>query len=645
MEFIIFKKMKKLMQSHWVPRIFNTIVILAIIMMIIVTAKVFKHTDDFGDSYHKVVNVYTTKIRTATGFFVDDDLVMTCAHVLDNMDPESKIYIEFIAEKNGTKYITRRASLVSCDFFSDLCLLRVDKLGFKPRRFDISARKPTSGASVYTIGNALNLDSLSFCRGDIRDGNWCNDARMLNVCLTSIPSYQGQSGAPILVDGKVVAINSISYGEHGENDGSDLSGGPSCRHIQYFLDTYKQRTNDSNKRYQMVQSVPDLRVLRLTTLSIMGTGLLIDVLTESDSMNGLLVSAEAGGLLLDDIITHVNGTPVSTDHNHMSIGDILWKLDKGSIIDFSIIRKSMNINVVLETTYNDSIKTIGIGRDTDFGGTTLRTLDDGTFYVYFYPSTDQFETAENFLEFKPAMTKGQLEAYESRLQSLVDTRLKMKWYPKVWPVDGFEHEIVLSSDYTSITSAIFAQMERDHRIRDKWGTHANFEELLTNLRTNVDMKMTYKDMFGGSPTLNNYKGTVKLIDYVKQNCTSYAINAREILSDFTLHPPGGPHMTGTSEVKFIAHLMEQDAYSTIEKIKANFTLPELIYYRLITIKDALMTYKYPEAEMQAFLNLDTNDTQVYLVNKYYQDSYFTFSGTKKELWTTITKDPSIAWWT
>jgi len=148
------------------------------------------------DWIHPYKNKETRK-SIGSGFFIDNQgHILTCSHVIQN---SKKIYIEIPFE--GDRKIEVKV-LGLCPEF-DIALLKT--INYQNEEFyelhdrkEIYTIKP--GCEVYAIGFPLGQDNLKFTKGII-------SGRQKSLIQTDTPINPGNSGGPLLLDDKVIGIN------------------------------------------------------------------------------------------------------------------------------------------------------------------------------------------------------------------------------------------------------------------------------------------------------------------------------------------------------------------------------------------------------------------------------------------------------
>lgn len=139
-----------------------------------------------------------TKSSIGSGFFIDNKgHIITCSHVIEN---SKKVFIEIPFEGDEKKEV--RVIGLCPDL--DIALLKtIDYVNEEyyelHSREEIYTIKP--GSEVYAIGFPLGQDNLKFTKGII-------SGRQKSLIQTDTPINPGNSGGPLLLDNKVIGINS-----------------------------------------------------------------------------------------------------------------------------------------------------------------------------------------------------------------------------------------------------------------------------------------------------------------------------------------------------------------------------------------------------------------------------------------------------
>ena len=160
------------------------------------TVKILSQQIEY-DWIHPYKNKETSK-SIGSGFFIDNKgHILTCSHVIENA---KKIFIQ-IPFMGDEKYEVDVVGL--CPDF-DIALLKTKDYKNKDyynlhTRKHIYVIKP--GCDVYAIGFPLGQDNLKYTKGII-------SGRQKSNIQTDTPINPGNSGGPLLLNGKVIGINS-----------------------------------------------------------------------------------------------------------------------------------------------------------------------------------------------------------------------------------------------------------------------------------------------------------------------------------------------------------------------------------------------------------------------------------------------------
>lgn len=230
-----------------------------------------------------------------TGVIVKSDgYIVTNSHVVGN-SKDSKLKVIINEEEIS-------GEVVGFDMRTDLAVIKVDRNDLTPAEFGDSDQLEV-GATVLAIGNPLGMDfSNSYTRGIISGVNRSLDSsHLVNYIQTDATINPGNSGGPLIdMYGRVIGINNAKIVSEGfEGMGFSI---PS-KTAKSVIDDIIEHGYVSGRAYLGIfareVSAFDSSVYRVPQ------GILItDVIKGSD--------AEAKGLQAGDIITQINGSPVST---------------------------------------------------------------------------------------------------------------------------------------------------------------------------------------------------------------------------------------------------------------------------------------------------------------------------------------------
>lgn len=135
---------------------------------------------------------------SGTGFLVDDDLIMTAAHVAKNE-------VAITVSVNG-QYTSAR--VLGINDVQDLALLKTP-IALTGHQFDFAAALPTQGVEVAALGFPLDSD-LTFTSGRVSALNQELDSafgKRRDLLQTDTAINPGNSGGPLVrMDGDVVGV-------------------------------------------------------------------------------------------------------------------------------------------------------------------------------------------------------------------------------------------------------------------------------------------------------------------------------------------------------------------------------------------------------------------------------------------------------
>ena len=138
-----------------------------------------------------------TKKSIGSGFFIDNKgHIITCSHVIQN---SKKVFIEIPFE--GDEKIEVKVIALCPEF--DIALLKT--IDYQNEEFyELHSRKEIytikPGCEVFAIGFPLGQDNLKFTKGII-------SGRQKSLIQTDTPINPGNSGGPLLLNDKVIGIN------------------------------------------------------------------------------------------------------------------------------------------------------------------------------------------------------------------------------------------------------------------------------------------------------------------------------------------------------------------------------------------------------------------------------------------------------
>lgn len=180
----------------------------------------------YQNSVGSTVTVYTNN-GFGSGFFIEQDLIATNYHVIENA---YNVNVGF--NNSGSKY---NVSIVAADTYNDLALLRVSGISKKP--LAISGEQIMPGEKIFVIGTPKGLQAT--ISDGIVSGLRSDEGRDL-IQITA-PISPGSSGGPVFnKEGEVIGVCVMQYKE-----GQNLNFA-----IPYkYLNTLKTKKKDADKPY------------------------------------------------------------------------------------------------------------------------------------------------------------------------------------------------------------------------------------------------------------------------------------------------------------------------------------------------------------------------------------------------------------
>ena len=199
----------------------------------------------YQNSVGSTVTVYTGS-GFGSGFFIEQDLIATNYHVIENA---YNVNVGF--NNSGSKY---NVSIVATDIYNDLALLRVSGISKKP--LAISGEQIVPGEKIFVIGTPKGLQAT--ISDGIVSGLRSDEGRDL-IQITA-PISPGSSGGPVFnKEGEVIGVCVMQYKE-----GQNLNFA-----IPYkYLNTLKSKKKDAGKPYTTTPPPAP----KITGPSVKGTG-------------------------------------------------------------------------------------------------------------------------------------------------------------------------------------------------------------------------------------------------------------------------------------------------------------------------------------------------------------------------------------
>ncbi len=291
-------------------------------------------TDLYQKCIPSVVSVEgTTKgkqgIYFGTGIIISSDgLIVTNTHIIEDC---SKVTV---TTQDGTKY---DATLIGADGISDISVLKIDADGLVPASFADSSQLKV-GSDCVAIGNPVSSKLTGTMTNGIIsaiDRDITSNGHSMTLIQTNAAINEGNSGGPLLdLSGRVIGITNMKA----------MSSKTTVEGIGFAI--------PSSTVFEVVtQLLENGHVTGRPTIGIIVSPVGEELSDHYDIPQGLYISAvnkgsdaEKQGLKAGDILTAVNGTPITTNDevtaikNTMQAGDsihlTIWR--DGTTLEFDV---------------------------------------------------------------------------------------------------------------------------------------------------------------------------------------------------------------------------------------------------------------------------------------------------------------------
>lgn len=282
-----------------------------------------------------------TTAGTGTGFLIGDNKFLTNAHVVSN---SRLVYVKKV--NNPRPY---KARIVHIAHDCDLAMLELDDpaafVGVKP--FDLG-NIPKLNTTVIVVGYPIGGERISVTRGvvsriDFRPYSHSSVDYHLTIQIDAAINF-GNSGGPVLQDGKVVGVAFQGYsGAVAQNVGYMIP----VPVIERFLTDVEDGTYD----HYVDLAVGEFNILN--PAQRLALGLPNDDLGVMVSAVNSLGSA-AGHLKLTDVLLEINGHPIASngfvDMNgeQVNMNEIVERKFAGDHIKLKVWRDRKEVDVDIE---------------------------------------------------------------------------------------------------------------------------------------------------------------------------------------------------------------------------------------------------------------------------------------------------------
>ena len=235
-----------------------------------------------------------------TGFVITDDgYIVTCHHVIAGA---TDIAVTF------TDTSSYPAKLVGSDADNDIAVLKIEATGLKPVVLGDSTLLNV-GDTVVAIGNALGTLANTTTNGIVSALDRAismSDGTVINVLQTNCVVNSGNSGGPLFNEyGEVIGIVNAKYSSSGYYSASIEGIGFAIP----YDDVEKKITDLMEFGYITGKPSLGITVSTVTALEAQRFNMVVGAYVNSVAEGSC---AEKAGLLAGDIVTGVDGTPITT---------------------------------------------------------------------------------------------------------------------------------------------------------------------------------------------------------------------------------------------------------------------------------------------------------------------------------------------
>ena len=262
----------------------------------------------------------TTGAASGSGFIMSaDGYILTNQHVIEGSTSIT------VTTYDGSEY---EATLVGSDESNDVALLKIDAKDLVPVVFGDSD-KLNVGEGVVAIGNPLGELTFSLTSGVVSALNRTvtfSTGVQMDLIQTDCAINSGNSGGPLFnMYGEVIGITNSKYGS---------SGSDSIDNIGFAVPIDKARSIAESILENGYVAKPYIGVSTVTVSEEMQSydfpkGAAIKEIVEGEA-------AEAAGLRINDIITAVDGEPITAN---TELSSAISKHHPGDVLTLSVFRQ------------------------------------------------------------------------------------------------------------------------------------------------------------------------------------------------------------------------------------------------------------------------------------------------------------------
>lgn len=272
------------------------------------------------------------QVATAGSGFIltEDGYIVTNYHVVEGSNAVS------VSLYDGTRH---DATVVGYDATNDLAVLKVDATGLSPVVLGDSDNLNV-GDPVVAIGNPLGELTFSLTSGAVsaKDRSVSfSDGNTMNLLQTDCAINSGNSGGPLFnLYGEVIGITNAKY--------SSSYGETSIDNIAFAI--------PMNSIMKEIQDIIEKGYISRAYI-----GVSVDTVREDVQKYGIPAGAEVitvtedgpahkGGLMVGDIVTHVNDTEIKTSQD---LVDAVQSKEIGETITLTVFRKGQTLKLTVTT--------------------------------------------------------------------------------------------------------------------------------------------------------------------------------------------------------------------------------------------------------------------------------------------------------
>jgi serine protease Do len=266
----------------------------------------------------------TTSAASGSGFILSDDgYILTNYHVIESSDSIT------VSLYDGTSY---DAALIGYDESNDIAVLKVAATGLPPVILGNSDNMNV-GDSVVAIGNPLGELTFSLTSGSISAMNrtvTMSTGVTMNLIQTDCAINSGNSGGALFnLYGEVIGITNAKY--------SSSSGGTSIDNIGFAIPTNHIRS--------IVTSIIEKGYIAKPYIGISANSVSAEAQRYGLPQGAAVVSidkdspAQAAGLKVNDIITHVNGKVITGSSDLVTL---VGQSQVGDVLTLTVYRQGVS---------------------------------------------------------------------------------------------------------------------------------------------------------------------------------------------------------------------------------------------------------------------------------------------------------------